>query len=474
MGRKLVTIPLFLLLSSCMICLTFSAQLDIRTTDAHLARNLNTRLNYTTIQAAINAIDTKDGHRIMVDGDYIYYEHVIVNKSISLFGPEGRTAIIDGNGTGTAVTITKGNVNITELTIQNSSGYPYAGIYLKNASHCNMAGNTILSNYNGIDLNSSSYNTISGNTVAANTWFGIRLYGSSFNNTISSNDVTSNYYGISLYAGSYNNTVFGNNAAYNYNGIHLYSSSNNTISENTATRNHEYGICLFASVNNTIFENNATVNSWDGIRLHSSLYNTISKNTITTNHEFGIHFEWYSCNNTISENDITNNWDGIDLWDCSNNTILGNTITASLDDSICLNNSHYNNIVGNNVTNSDFGIILNVSSDNFICSNNFVDNLCQVFSRNSVNSWNGSYSYGGNFWSDYTDIDENKGPDQDEPGSDGIWDHPYVIDENNVDHYPKIPEFSLSLIPLTFMAATLLVAIARKRKQTVRERRSAS
>jgi hypothetical protein len=47
----------------------------------------------------------------------------------------------------------------------------------------------------------------------------------------------------------------------------------------------------------------------------------------------------------------------------------------------------------------------------------------------SINVWDDGYPSGGNFWSDYTDVDLN---------NDGIWDHPYVIDENNIDRYPLV------------------------------------
>ena len=573
MRRRHVFIPLFLVLLSYMICLTFFFEIDVEASNGYPVSNLDTGLNYTTIQAAINANETQDGHRIWVDSNRTYYEHVVVNKSISLFGHEVCTTFIDGSGTGTAITITKGNVNITGFTMQNSVRYSHAGIHLKNVSHCNITGNIVLNNYYGVHLDRSSGNTISGNhfggcglyvaesysnivvgnsvngkplvylegvsdlvvndagqvilvscnnisveslnlsyasigvemwktnhtriarnkiadnkcgirlygsscnntimvnTVTANNWDGIRLYGSSYNNTISSNNVTDNYYGISLYAASYNNTILGNNVTNNLYGIQLYVSSNNTISENTVTKNHEYGISLYASSNNTVLGNRVTVNNWDGIRLHSSLNNIISRNTITTNHEFGIRFESSSCNNTISGNNIANNWDGIHLYVSSNNTISGNTVTANLDDGLCLRGSHCNNIAENNVTSHSIGIYLDGSLGNLICRNNFMNNFDQVASYGSANSWNGSYSCGGNYWSDYTNIDEKKGPKQDQPGSDGIWDHPYVIDENNIDHYPMVPEFSFTLIPFTFMIATLLVVIAYKRRRTMQERR---
>jgi hypothetical protein len=50
--------------------------------------------------------------------------------------------------------------------------------------------------------------------------------------------------------------------------------------------------------------------------------------------------------------------------------------------------------------------------------------------------WDDGYPSGGNYWSDYRGVDLYSGPYQNETGSDGIGDTPYVIDENNVDHYP--------------------------------------
>jgi len=49
-----------------------------------------------------------------------------------------------------------------------------------------------------------------------------------------------------------------------------------------------------------------------------------------------------------------------------------------------------------------------------------------------VNIWDNGYPSGGNYWSDYSDVDLN---------SDGIWDHPYVIDADNIDRYPLVKPF---------------------------------
>lgn len=60
--------------------------------------NLHIPEDYPTIQEGINAANP--GDIIFVSSD-TYYEHVIVNKTVSLMGEGKETTIIDGNGTGT-------------------------------------------------------------------------------------------------------------------------------------------------------------------------------------------------------------------------------------------------------------------------------------------------------------------------------------------------------------------------------------
>ncbi len=94
------------------------------------------------------------------------------------------------------------------------------------------------------------------------------------------------------------------------------------------------------------------------------------------------------------------------------------------------------------------GVYIVLSSYNKLYHNNLINNTQQVFSWDqglpyqSVNTWDDGYPSGGNYWSDYTDVDEKSGPYQDQPGSDGIWDHPYVIDVDNTDNYPLVEPWS--------------------------------
>jgi len=149
-------------------------------------------------------------------------------------------------------------------------------------------------------------------------------------------------------------------------------------------------------------------------------------------------FDWgiylsYSSNNTVSGNNITNNYYGFGFGDSSNNTVTGN-----------------------NITNNGIGIWLLLSSNNRFYHNNFINNTQQVYIDvpSYANFWDDGAGKG-NYWSDY----EEKYPNATELDDSGIWDTPYVIDENNQDNYPIVAEFPtwtsmlLILIVLTFAIA---------------------
>ena len=83
-----------------------------------------------------------------------------------------------------------------------------------------------------------------------------------------------------------------------------------------------------------------------------------------------------------------------------------------------------------------------MSSNNWIYHNNFIDNREQVIVlENSKNTWHAGYPKGGNYWSDHVNDDQYSGPSQDQPGSDGICDTPYIMDDENIDKYPLVNPF---------------------------------
>lgn len=208
-----------------------------------------------------------------------------------------------------------------------------------------------------------------------------------------------------------------------HSGIWVDHSSGNNISQNIVT-NNQAGILLKYSSDNNVTVNTAIFNSYDGICLYSSSDNTVAGN-IASNSMYGIALTFFSGGNTVAGNDASNNEYGISLW----------------------YDSDSNRVTGNNISNNDNGIYLFDSNFNLIFHNNFIDNTIQAYSGESTNVWDNNYPSCGNYWSDYTDKDFFIGPGQNQPGSDGIWDHPYVIDDYNQDRYPIMNLWTPSWIP---------------------------
>jgi len=242
--------------------------------------------------------------------------------------------------------------------------------------------------------------------------------------------------GIELWETS-NSTISANNiTANNDYGIWLESSSNyNSIVGNDIKNNGEDGIAVYSSNCNNISGNNITANNRYGIVIESSSYNSIVGNDIKNNGDNGIALRYSSNYNSISGNNIKNNRYGIWLYYSNYNNISGNNMTANNDYGIHFWGSFNNSIVRNNIKNNTYGIWLSESSNNKIYHNNFIDNTYQAYSYYS-NVWDDGYPSGGNYWSNYIGVDVKSGSNQDLPGSDGIGDTPYVIDADNVDHYP--------------------------------------
>jgi len=282
----------------------------------------------------------------------------------------------------------------------------------------------------GLTLSERSNVTIK-NMEITSFYTGIQFYTSS-NNTISNNTITScSYCGISLRYSCDNNTICGNRIA-NISGMHTVA------------------IFIERSSGNKIVGNHVTENNYTGIELELCPFSTVSENQVTGNG--GVAVSLSGSNSCASGNNITANAGGIgSSSDCS---IYGNHIAENLGAGIVVGRN--NNVSGNNVTGNRWGMFLggtgSVISGNYITANyeagiyisqapynvihhnSFKNNSIQVFVYDvSPNLWDDGYPSGGNYWSDYTGVDANH---------DGIGDSDYVIDENNIDHYPLMGMFS--------------------------------
>ena len=345
---------------------------------------------------------------------------IIIQKSNVIIDGAGYTLSRSGNMDGLGLNLTGVNlVIIKNVTITNFS----YGIWLVSSSNNTVSGINVVSSDGDISLDSSSNNTFSGNNITANNNGYCIWLNSSSNNTFSGNNVTSNFnYGIVLGSSSSYDTVSGNNIT-----------------------NNLYGIQLALSSNNNVSGNNIANNDW-GIELDSSCsYNTVSGNNVSSNNYEGISLWWDSSYNIISGNNVANNRQGVLLYSSSDNAVSGNNITNNVYGTELLWFSNSNTVSGNNVANNTYGIEFGSpstpSNGNIIYHNNFVNNTVAAYTDGCVNVWDDGYPSGGNYWSNYTGIDEKSGQGQNLTGSDGIGDTPQVIDENNTDYYPLMGQF---------------------------------
>jgi parallel beta-helix repeat protein len=183
----------------------------------------------------------QDGIDNASDGDTIfvysgmYYENVVVNKSINLIGEDRGYTCIDGRKRDNVVEIVTDNVNLSGFTIQNSKRDFYAaGVYIRSSYH-NITGNYIVSNSRGIYIEYYGNHIISGNTVLDSEEFGIYI-GFCDNNTIQNNTVSNNRIGIwSEFCNR--NTISENDITNNTEGIMIRVGKYNKINYNNVAHN---------------------------------------------------------------------------------------------------------------------------------------------------------------------------------------------------------------------------------------------
>ena len=413
--------------------------------------------DFTRIQDAIN--NAKDGDTILVYSG-IYYENVVVGKSVTLKGID--QPVVDANSSGSAITLTEDRITLEGFNATNS-GSSWRDVGIKVTSNNNtITGNNVSSNNSvGIDLYDSSNNNITGNNVCNNS-FGIFLP-SSRNNTITSKNVCNNLYGIYLdyssnntitgnvfvndglyVAGSYqniveDNTVNGKPLVYleevsNYTvedagqvilvncnnitvenldlsytcvGIELLETEDSKIINNTVSNNNDDGIFLFDSSNNTI-TSNTLVNG--GLYVAGSYQNIVEDNTV--NGKPLVYLEDVSnykvedagqvilvkCNNITVKNQVLSNTNvGIDLWETEDSKVLNNTVCNRYV-GIYLHFSSNNTITGNNASNNAEGIRLHDSRNNRITGNNASNNINGFWLSDSNNNRITSNNVNNNNW----------------------------------------------------------------------------
>jgi len=231
------------------------------------------------------------------------------------------------------------------------------------------------------------------------------------------------------------------------------------------------GLLLVNTQNGIIFKNQFTDNGGSGIALIGAQNVRIQKNLCNQN-LVGIYLEW-SMFNTIKQNDCKNNLISgiviasshktiIENNDCAGNAEAGialinvNTVDPDPEhdpkDNIIYKNNLENNQLGIYLSNADLNdVLMNTIAENFygilivagseentVYHNNILDNVVQsVDSQPWANNWHHPYMFEGNFWSDYTGIDENEDTIGDTPHGDD-W-YP-IMEENSWEVMTPIEE----------------------------------
>lgn len=249
------------------------------------------------------------------------------------------------------------------------------------------------------------------------------------------------------------NEVYENHVSGSGDGILVLASRSDRVYRNTIVGN-ECGVNLTLSIRAVVAWNRLVDNEY-GVFLNSSFYSNVTGNYIRSS-SWGVELR-YSTHNRVCSNHVRSSGTGIRLYNSTDNRVcknilelcsLGVMVSYSSQNLIRMNEVAGNgfgaelyysqgNVLRENVfSENTYGLVLMSSSGNEIYHNNFVNNSRQAYSTNSVNKWDGGYPSGGNYWSDYAGVDEKRGPGQDQPGSDGIGDTPYIIDRSNEDRYP--------------------------------------
>jgi parallel beta-helix repeat protein len=335
---------------------------------------------YATIQNAIN-------HALVGDTIYvksgIYYEHVIVNKSVSLIGEDVSTTIIDGNNTGHVIHVVSDHVHVTGFTIQKSGNIHMpaldAGICLNHATDCIISGNRAIDNgFAAISLLYSHQNTIINNNLSSTGWGGIHLLSSS-RNIVSGNIIADKYGGVNGHVSSnYNNITENVISNCTYGGF-WHAASYNNIRGNNISAIAVEGIWLQDQVNyNIVAENNFT-NTTIAIRLQGPHHNNVLSRNVITGAEYGIKIEEQANSNTVSGNIIAGCQFGIQVLNARYTEISDNTIARNYGDGwdagIRLDYAGYTRIHSNLIVDNWRGILLYTSSPHVsIYSNNITDN----------------------------------------------------------------------------------------------------
>jgi nitrous oxidase accessory protein len=305
---------------------------------------------------------------------------ITIAKSIRLRGTN--SPVIDGEGHGTPITISATNVEISSLTIRNSGsdlGEFNAGVMIL-SNNVTIADCRIENDAFGIYIRGANNCRIIGNEIVGSDQLPSARRGN----------------GIHLWK-TRGNEIIANKIRFKRDGMYFSYADTNLIANNAVSETR-FGIHYMYSHANRLLGNSLIANVV-GATLMFSRDSVISDNTVVANRRHGILFKQVD-RSIISGNFISGHNRGFFIQQATQNRFIGNTIATN-----------------------DIGVYMsNCSEQNVFVENNFIRNTDQIWQptdeveagRLASNKF--FENTRGNFWSDYTGVDQNR---------DGIGDTPY-------------------------------------------------
>jgi thermitase len=337
-------------------------------------------------------------------------------------------------------------VNQTGSSVPSDAGY----VAVVNSTNINVMDANLTGNYEGV-LFAYSTGSVVRNVNASNNSLGVFLY-ESMNNSVTGTSLTNSDEGIYLLS-SNNNTVASNNLSNNTYGLDIARSYNNAVN-NLEAFNNTYGLLLETSGSNSLRNNNMTINKFNfgvvGTRLIDVVNDVDTSNIVDGKPVYYLvnqHDEQIpkdagyvavvnSANITMAQLNVTKNVQGILFAFTTESTISQSNVTGNDQNGIVLCSSNHNRIYSNRLVGNGVGVGTVDSGNNTIYHNNFMGDNVEALCKNSSDLWDNGYPSGGNYWINFNGLDSRRGVYQNETGSDGIGDTPYIIDSHNKDDYP--------------------------------------
>ena len=276
----------------------------------------------------------------------------------------------------------------------------FLGMFIEGCSNVGVTSNVVVLAMNGIALSDCTEGTISKNVVSASGIYGdacVSLFGCS-GFIVEENYLTNGIWAVWIGGGS-DCTVSRNEVTHNIYGIGTHSEYGESsyvpmlgivISENTVTDNDDLGIYMATTCyGGVISGNTVSGNRGDAITVESGVEVIVKDNIVTDNEGSGVTVRSLSGHDTV--------------------------------------------IVGNKISGNGVGVSLEHTGLTTIYGNDFLQNTVQASQESTYGAlWDNGLPDGGNYWSDYTGVDENH---------DGIGDTPYMIDSTHMDRYPLMRPF---------------------------------